>query len=431
MGEAYRVRPDREFLQRVLDGGGADLKKCFQCASCTVVCELSGGRAVFPRKEMIWAQWGLKDRLLADPDVWLCHQCNDCSTRCPRGARPGDVLAAVRHEGVQHYSVPRFLSTWANSFRHLPLMLLIPVVFLFLALLVRGPLEGNEPLSGLLGLADHHGFYADLFPHWLLIGFFSFFTGLAFIAAVAGVVRFWRAMKAADMASGGYTPTSGILPSLGRTLRSVFSHDKFSKCVRHGGRRWVHLGSFYGFAALFVVSAWAVVALYIINPLITNDFVYPFKLWNPWKILANLAAIALVIGCVKAIVDRRRSPESAGASTSFDWIFVWLLLGVAVTGVVTEVFRFVADPGVYGDEHMAWTGVQYVAYGIYFVHLVLVFDLLVYLPYSKFAHILYRTTALVYAEHTGRSREVVPAALPEAEARPQDEERAKEVVEAA
>ena len=71
-----------------------------------------------------------------------------------------------------------------------------------------------------------------------------------------------------------------------------------------------------------------------------------------------------------------------------------------MSGLLTEILRFGLGPA---DPTAELAGSAYVAYAVYFVHLVLVFNLLVYLPYSKFAHIAYRTVALVYAEHTGRS----------------------------
>src|SRR4030042_6537715 len=115
MTDVALLRPDRQFVEAVVASGGGDLKKCFQCATCSVVCELADGRRMFPRKEMIWAQWGLKDRLMADPDIWLCFQCDDCSKRCPRGARPGDVIAAVRQQAIRHYAVPQALARWVNQ----------------------------------------------------------------------------------------------------------------------------------------------------------------------------------------------------------------------------------------------------------------------------------------------------------------------------
>ncbi|HKJ93488.1 MAG TPA: 4Fe-4S dicluster domain-containing protein, partial [Longimicrobiales bacterium] len=172
MPETQLLEPDRAFIDAVIAGGGQDLKKCFQCATCSVACGLSTDHAPFPRKEMHWAQWGLKDRLMADPDIWLCHQCNDCSNRCPRQARPGDVLAAVRRQAIQHYAVPHRLAAWVNSLRTLPMMFLIPVVLLTAALLLR------DPLSAALGMGEADGFYAEFFPHWLLISFFSLFVGL-------------------------------------------------------------------------------------------------------------------------------------------------------------------------------------------------------------------------------------------------------------
>ncbi len=395
MSDPYLVKPDQEFLQGVLAEGGEDLKKCFQCATCSMVCELSGNRKPFPRKEMIWTQWGLKDRLLADPDIWVCHQCNDCSTRCPRGARPGDVLAAVRKKAIEHYSVPGFLGSWLNQTSMLPVVLLVvPVVLLGLALALRGPIESIGPLQGILHYLGHPGFYADFVPHWMLIGLFSTLTGLAALAGLAGLAKFWMAMKAADEAAGGYKPVQGLVGSAIGALTAVFTHNKFSKCGENASRKLAHLTAFYGFLALFVVTVWAVIDLYL-NPLLGIDAMYPFSLMHPMKMLANIGCVALIYGCVKAITDRMKGGDEVGASTTFDWIFVWLLLAVAVTGLFTEILRLVAEP-----KDIA--ALKPVAYAIYFAHLVCVFDLLVYLPYSKFAHILYRTVALIYSEHTGR-----------------------------
>jgi quinone-modifying oxidoreductase subunit QmoC len=390
MPDSQLLQPDRAFIDAVIAGGGEDLKKCFQCATCSVACGLSCDHAPFPRKEMHWAQWGLKDRLMADPDIWLCHQCNDCSNRCPRQARPGDVLAAVRRQAVEHYAIPRRVGSWVNSLRTLPIMLLIPAVLLAAALLVR------DPLAAALGAGRPDGFYAEFFPHWLLISFFSLFVGLALLAAMVGVFRFWRAMKEADAASGLTTPVVGLLPSILRSLGSIFYHDRFRECETRRSRHWTHVLAFYGFLALFITTVWAVIDLYV-NPMLGIASAYPFDLTHPMKFVANAGAVLLIVGAGKAIWDRTRSEATIENSTAFDWTFAWLLLTIGVTGLVIEILRFAAQPGASG-------GLETTAYTLYFIHLVLVFALLVYLPYSKFAHVLYRTVALVYAERTGRTR---------------------------
>lgn len=396
MSNTSLLIPDRGFVKEIIASGGGDLKKCYQCATCSVVCELAPADRPFPRKEMIWAQWGLKDRLVADPDVWLCHQCNDCSKRCPRGARPGNVLAAVRQHAVRHYAVPKFLARWVNSAKLQAPFMVFTAALLALALVVR------EPIEGALGFGEPHGFYAEFFPHWLLIGFFAFFTLLAMVAAILGVVRFWRAMRAADSQAGLPAPTVGMLTSIIRTVKSVLIHDKFAKCSARASRRLSHLTAFYGFLALYVVTIWAVLDLYVL-PSFGVASLYPFELLHPMKVLANVGGVLLVFGAVKVISDRLRTIDDAQANTAFDWMFVWLLLGVGVTGFAIEALRFAIEPATE-------SAMVSIAYGIYFVHLVLVFQLLVYLPYSKFAHLLYRTVAMVYVEHSGRNGRSAQAA---------------------
>ena len=391
MPEALSLNPDREFIDAIVASGGGDLKKCYQCATCAVVCELACEAHAFPRKEMHWAQWGLKDRLVNDPDIWLCHQCNDCSLRCPRGARPGDVLAAIRQQTIQHFAFPKSVARWVNSIRATPVMLiLVPALLLAAALLVR------DPLAAALGLhGGHDAFYAEFFPHWLLIGFYTGFTLLAFAGLAVGLVRFWKGMKAHDEALGREGPDRAFFPSLVGALGDIFMHRRFGDCGDQKQRRTSHMMAFYGFLALFVVTVWAVIDLYVM-PRLGVDSLYPFGLGHPMKILANIGGVILVVGSGKAILDRISAPEDGKhQSTWFDWIFVWLLFWVGVTGFATQAFRFTVTPETMGAY-------EYAAYAVYFTHLVLVFGLLVYLPYSKFAHMWYRTLALTYAVHTGR-----------------------------
>jgi len=353
---------------------------------------------------MAWAIWGLRDRLLLDRDVWLCHQCTDCSVRCPRGSRPGDLLAAIRRQNVLHYAAPRFLARWVSQPKYLPLLLGLPAALLGAGLVAR------ERIESALGVTPPGGepivySYSRLFPHWLINGLFLFFGVLAIVAAVVGVRRYWRAIDGASPARPPAAPRTTILRSMWTVLKSIATHDQFTPCTTRQTRAVSHLCLVFGFVALTVVTSWVITGP--INPLLQDGFVYPFNFWSPWKLLANVGGLAMLGGAVLMIYERFEHRDETGWSTYFDWSFLWTVFIVVLTGFATEVLHYLR---MVPHRHV-----------VYFVHLVFVFALLVYLPYSKFAHLLYRTTAMVHAEYTGRrgegtnggDRETAPRTPPE------------------
>jgi len=94
------IKPNPEFEKQVADLGGADVRMCFQCGTCTASCP-SGRRTSYRvRKMMRQAQLGLKEEILSSEELWDCTTCYTCVERCPRSVPIVDVVVALRNMAV-------------------------------------------------------------------------------------------------------------------------------------------------------------------------------------------------------------------------------------------------------------------------------------------------------------------------------------------
>jgi quinone-modifying oxidoreductase subunit QmoC len=367
MNDRDLIKPDSNFTKEVIGLGGESLKQCFQCSTCSVVCTLSPEENPFPRKEMLWAQWGLKDRLLGDPDIWLCYQCNDCTVHCPRDAGPGNVLAALRNYSFGHYANPAFLGKAFRNIKYLPLLLLFPVA-LFLILLGA---------MGYLTIPEGEIVFAKFVPHIIVDPVFLVLTGLVFMVIAVSLSRFWKGLRA-----GTYSADLSILDVFRRSAPSklieLLLHKKFYECGSARIRMLSHMSIFYGCLAFLLVTASVFIGTYAFG------IETPLSSYNPLKIIANLGAIAVIFGCLLVIFRRLRGGKDVGNSSYLDWNLIILILTVTVLGVLTEVFRLAE--------------LATVAYVLYFIHLVSVFYGIAYFPYSKLAHLMYRSLAIMYKD---------------------------------
>jgi len=199
---------------------------------------------------------------------------------------------------------------------------------------------------------------------------FFLVAGLVAVAFAVGLARFARGL------GGG-----AMLPGLVGVLGVILTHQRFADCGRQKSRYLGHLLTLWAFAGLALMGT--VVGIGTMAGWMHT----PLALSNPWKIFANLCAVTILIGCALLVGDRIKDPVKRAASTYFDWSFLLALAGVVATGILSELLRLAQAP---------------VMYAVYFVHLVLVFALFLYAPYSKFAHLAYRTVAMAATRRSAK-----------------------------
>jgi len=90
---------------------------CMQCGKCSGSCPLSSKSRLNPRKLMLEVAYLMSPLTTYPPlnthernEVWDCTTCSTCSYRCPREAKPMDVIIGLRAFLLEQGMVPRTLA---------------------------------------------------------------------------------------------------------------------------------------------------------------------------------------------------------------------------------------------------------------------------------------------------------------------------------
>ncbi|MCB2168138.1 MAG: 4Fe-4S dicluster domain-containing protein [Deltaproteobacteria bacterium] len=368
-----------ELLLNLKEFGVEDAATCFNCGNCTAVCSLSSEATPFPRKVIRYLQLGLKDKLVASPEPWLCYYCGDCSETCPRQANPGEVMMGLRRYLTSMYDwtgISRLFYT-SKVFEVTAILLVAALVglgFYFfhgpmltdrVALNVFAPNTTIEILD-LIMLA--------------VLSFFLLTNAYRMFKAVMGDPDQYPALSFAEKQQVQNRLLRGVplaiyIREAKEFVLQFFTQKKFAACgTRSQNIQWInHLLIMTGYSIVF--------ALVVIGiRWFQRDEIYP--LWHPIRVLGYYATFAILYGTTIAIWGRiKKSKTVYEHSHSSDWAFLILLWLTTFTGILIHVGRLLELP--------------LTTYAIYVIHMMIAVPMLVIeVPFAKWTHQLYRPLVL-------------------------------------
>ncbi len=373
-----RVNPD---LADELGAYGADsVQKCFNCGNCTAVCSLAEEHENFPRRSMRALQLGMEEKLKGGLEPWLCYYCGDCSTYCPRDASPGETMMSLRRWLTSRYDFTGISRLFYRKPRVEVIMVILVALLTALGFGLVGAFTGDinqyTGANAFLPAASVHIF------DWSL-------AGVLLALLIPNMIRMWwftlgretlgrdRTMKLSPMA---------YVKSVYQFPLHFLTQKRYAKCERK--RPWViHLALMLSYVTMLVLIMFFLKYMWA-GPKID------------WRVhvFGYLASAGLIAATLWMIVGRLKKMEVQHQhSHESDWIFLILLLVVALTGVLQHVL------------HRA--GADVAANVAYVVHLMGVVPMLgLEVPFSKWSHMAYRPLAMYFSV---LRKEMVPAPIEE------------------
>jgi len=317
----------------------------------------------------------MRERLLAAREVWLCWNCRDCSDTCPRKARPSEYVEAARRYAIASLDpsgISRLMYT-SSAF--------VVVFALALAALLAGVLlsQASIPPDGPLALFVFIPF--ELIHNLgilvlVLVGLLALFNLYRLVGRIYGA--FTPPSEESTTPPATRTPLSAAAAATRALVDEMARQDRFRQCEVEAERPWflrpwfVHYAIMWGFIGLGLATA--------------LDFLFKVPgsmvpLWYPPRLLGTIAGLALMYGSSVTILRKLRPvDETQARPLASDWLFLGLLFAVGLSGFLLEVMVYLPRVGSFG-------------YATFVFHVALAMELLVLLPFTKFAHALYRPLA--------------------------------------
>jgi nitrate reductase gamma subunit/ferredoxin len=379
------MRIDTAVLRDMKTFGAFDISACFNCGNCTAVCPLSQDSVAFPRRMIRYAQLGQKDNVIASRELWLCYYCAECSDTCPRQAEPGEFMASARRFAIAGFDPTTIARRLYRSATFTWSLLAVVFAALLVILFAGSPgwPAGRVTSEALLTFVPYETI------HWLGIG-----VGVAaLVLTVATAVNMLWAISRAPTPGGlglpaeraDAFPLAAALRALKTTLAEILGHGRYRDCDTEKPappaplpvRRWfVHYSIMMGMIGLALATA---LDYFFKTP---GSYV---PIWSPVRLLGTVAGAFLVYGATVAVIQRLRKADKYGShSLLSDWLFLALLWAIGVTGFVLELADYVTLS--------SWVGV------VFLVHIAVAMELILLLPFTKLAHILYRPLAIWFTE---------------------------------
>jgi ferredoxin len=370
MGNPILVEPDTELIRDVMEAGGGDLKKCFQCATCASTCSLSPEESTFPRKQMLLAQWGLKNELLKDPAPWLCFYCGECSKSCPRQANPGETMMALRRYLTTQYDwtgLSRLM--YRSAVWEIGILALVAAVVVALFTLPQSFGFGLLSRSGPLPLSN---VMLDKFAPKEMVH-----LGDTIMAALLSLLLLANAARMfLGLTRDGNIPARLYFAQIGSLIVQGVTQMQWKNCNdSDASRNWIR--------HLFLVSGYATIFTLVVVFLPWFQIQDSSFHWT--SILGYYSTAVLLVTTAWMVLDRiGKRTEMHRFSHLSDWLFPILLFLTAVTGILVNIFRLMNLPMP--------------TYVTYVVHMAIAVPMLVVeVPFGKWSHLLYRPLGIFVA----------------------------------